>query len=288
MSAGSDIADVMVSDGALMVLSLDGKMAVSLADVSGVSAGDTVTVVLSSGTEVSGTVDSVSGDDCVVTVTDDGTTYGDMVAVTDSSGNELGSGELTIHQPLEITGTSGTVSVVNVSENTSVSEDTTILTLEGNANATEYQELLAKREARTVTLKKLIQLKTDPEIRAEIAGTAQSVNASAGSGTSDSGSTGSSTGSTASGSTSTSGGKTVSQMSYTTVEDIFASDNKAVSKSAESSAENNTKNAIQKEQMRQRHWQLQQKQRIFLSMRKTIQKRIQKTIYRGKRQRILR
>ena len=274
MSAGSDIADVMVSDGALMVLSLDGKMAVSLADVSGVSAGDTVTVVLSSGTEVSGTVDSVSGDDCVVTVTDDGTTYGDMVAVTDSSGNELGSGELTIHQPLEITGTSGTVSVVNVSENTSVSEDTTILTLEGNANATEYQELLAKREARTVTLKKLIQLKTDPEIRAEIAGTAQSVNASAGSGTSDSGSTGSSTGSTASGSTSTSGGKTVSQMSYTTVKDIFASDNKAVSKSAESSAENNTKNAIQKEQMRQRHWQLQQKQRIFLSMRKTIQKRI--------------
>lgn len=227
MSAGSDIADVMVSDGALMVLSLDGKMAVSLADV---SAGDTVTVVLSSGTEVSGTVDSVSGDDCVVTVTDDGTTYGDMVAVTDSSGNELGSGELTIHQPLEITGTSGTVSVVNVSENTSVSEDTTILTLEGNANETEYQELLAKREARTVTLKKLIQLKTDPEIRAEIAGTAQSVNASAGSGTSDSGSTGSNTGSTASGSTSTSGGKTVSQMSYTTVEDIFASD----SSSAES------------------------------------------------------
>lgn len=230
MSAGSDIADVMVSDGALMVLSLDGKMAVSLADVSGVSAGDTMTVVLSSGTEVSGTVDSVSGDDCVVTVTDDGTTYGDMVAVTDSSGNELGSGELTIHQPLEITGTSGTVSVVNVSENTSVSEDTTILTLEGNANETEYQELLAKREARTVTLKKLIQLKTDPEIRAEIAGTAQSVNASAGSGTSDSGSTGSSTGSTASGSTSTSGGKTVSQMSYNTVEDIFASD----SSSAES------------------------------------------------------
>ena len=230
VSAGSDIADVMVSDGALMVLSLDGKMAVSLADVSGVSAGDTVTVVLSSGTEVSGTVDSVSGDDCVVTVTDDGTTYGDMVAVTDSSGNELGSGELTIHQPLEITGTSGTVSVVNVSENTSVSEDTTILTLEGNANETEYQELLAKREARTVTLKKLIQLKTDPEIRAEIAGTAQSVNASAGSGTSDSGSTGSNTGSTASGSTSTSGGKTVSQMSYTTVEDIFASD----SSSAES------------------------------------------------------
>lgn len=223
VSAGSDIADVMVSDGALMVLSLDGKMAVSLADVSGVSAGDTVTVVLSSGTEVSGTVDSVSGDDCVVTVTDDGTTYGDTVTVTDSSGNELGSGELTIHQPLEITGTSGTVSVVNVSENTSVSEDTTILTLEGNANETEYQELLAKREARTATLKKLIQLKADPEIRAEIAGTVQSVNASAGGSTSGSDSTGSSsTGSSASGSTGASSGKTVSQMSYTMAENSIS------------------------------------------------------------------
>ena len=48
VSAGSDLSDIMVSDGALMVLSLDGKMAVSLSGVSGVSAGDSVTVTLSS------------------------------------------------------------------------------------------------------------------------------------------------------------------------------------------------------------------------------------------------
>ena len=183
VSAGSDLSDIMVSDGALMVLSLDGKMAVSLSGVSGVSAGDSVTVTLSSGTQVTGTVDSASGEDCVVTLTDNGTTYGDTVIVTDSSGQELGSGELTIHEPLEITGTSGTVSAVNVSENASVSEGTTLLTLEGSANETQYQELLAKREARTATLKKLIQLKADPEIKAEISGTVQSVNVSAGSST---------------------------------------------------------------------------------------------------------
>lgn len=114
VSAGSDLSDIMVSDGVLMVLSLDGKMAVSLSGVSGVSAGDSVTVTLSSGTQVTGTVDSASGEDCVVTLTDNGTTYGDTVIVTDSSGQELGSGELTIHEPLEITGTSGTVSAVNV------------------------------------------------------------------------------------------------------------------------------------------------------------------------------
>lgn len=207
VSAGSDVSDTMVSDGALMVLSLNGKMAVSLSGVSGVSAGDSVTVTLSSGTQVTGTVDSVSGKDCVVTLTDNGTTYGDTVTVTDSSGQELGSGELTIHEPLEITGTSGTVSAVNVSENASVSEGTTLLTLEGSANETQYQELLAKREARTATLKKLIQLKADPEIKAEISGTVQSVNVSAGSSTTTDSSSGSSSGSSGS-------GKTVSQMSY--------------------------------------------------------------------------
>ena len=212
VSAGSDLSDIMVSDGALMVLSLDGKMAVSLSGVSGVSAGDSVTVTLSSGTQVTGTVDSASGEDCVVTLTDNGTTYGDTVIVTDSSGQELGSGELTIHEPLEITGTSGTVSAVNVSENASVSEGTTLLTLEGSANETQYQELLAKREARTATLKKLIQLKVDPEIKAEISGTVQSVNVSAGSSTTTDSSSGSSSGSSSSGSSGS--GKTVSQMSY--------------------------------------------------------------------------
>lgn len=212
VSAGSDLSDIMVSDGALMVLSLDGKMAVSLSGVSGVSAGDSVTVTLSSGTQVTGTVDSASGEDCVVTLTDNGTTYGDTVIVTDSSGQELGSGELTIHEPLEITGTSGTVSAVNVSENASVSEGTALLTLEGSANETQYQELLAKREARTATLKKLIQLKADPEIKAEISGTVQSVNVSAGSSTTTDSSSGSSSGSSSSGSSGS--GKTVSQMSY--------------------------------------------------------------------------
>ena len=213
VSAGSDIADTMVSDGALMILSLDGKMSVTLTGVADVSVNDPVTVTLSSGTQVTGTVASVSGDNCEITLTDNGTTYGDTVTVTDDDGNELGSGELTVHQPLGITDTEGTVSAVNVSENASVSEGTTLLTLEGNANETAYQELLAKREARTATLKKLIQLKADPEIKAEVSGTVQSVNVSEGSSTSGNSSESTSSGNSTSGNSSGSG-KTVSQMSY--------------------------------------------------------------------------
>lgn len=50
VSAGSDIADTMVSDGALMILSLDGKMSVTLTGVADISVNDSVTVTLSSGT----------------------------------------------------------------------------------------------------------------------------------------------------------------------------------------------------------------------------------------------
>ena len=249
VSAGSDISDVMVSDGALMILSLDGKMSVTLTGVSDVSADDSVTVTLSSGTQVTGTVASVSGDSCEITLTDNGTTYGDTVTVTDSDGNELGSGELTVHQPLEITGTAGTVSAVNVSENASVSEGTTLLTLEGNANETEYQELLAKREARTATLKKLIELKADPEIKAEVSGTVQSVNVSEGSSTSSSSSGSTSSGSSTSGNSSSSG-KTVSQMSYSSTASMpvelitLSTSNKSAELSASNASSVNNSGAV--------------------------------------------
>lgn len=72
MSAGSDIADVMVSDGALMVLSLDGKMAVSLADVSGVSAGDTNSVEI--GQEAAITFDAIEDKEFIGEVTEIGNT----------------------------------------------------------------------------------------------------------------------------------------------------------------------------------------------------------------------
>lgn len=63
----SDVAQSMVDNGALMLLSLDGKMAADFTGVSGVAAGDTVTVTLSDGTVKEGSVESVSGADCTVT-----------------------------------------------------------------------------------------------------------------------------------------------------------------------------------------------------------------------------
>lgn len=202
---GDDVTDVMLENGSMLVLSLDGKMAVDI-KAAGLEEGDTVTVTLSSGTQVTGTVASVSGSTCTVTVTDNGTTYDDEVIVTDSDGKELGTGNLYIHEPLEITGTTGTVSAVNVSENESVTSGTELLTLENSASDAHYEQLLAQREAYSATLKKLLQLSKNQKITADISGTIQSVNVSASSSDSSS--------STSSGSAGSSGSVNVSKMSY--------------------------------------------------------------------------
>ena len=208
VAADSEVTDSMLEDGALMVLSLDGYMAADLTDVSDAEEGETVNVTLSDGTVVSGTIAEKNEDgSCTVTVTDNGTTFGDTVSVTDSDGNKLGSGTLYVHEPLEITGTSGTVKTVSVSENASVVSGDTLLVLEGAESDAEYERLLAVRDARTATLKKLLQLAKNPQITADQDGTVQDVNVSASQ----------STGTLAAGtsSTGTTGSTGVSQMSYT-------------------------------------------------------------------------
>lgn len=208
VAADSEVTDSMLEDGALMVLSLDGYMAADLTDVSDAEEGETVNVTLSDGTVVSGTIAEKNEDgSCTVTVTDNGTTFGDTVSVTDSDGNKLGSGTLYVHVPLEITGASGTVKTVSVSENASVVSGDTLLVLEGAENDAEYERLLAVRDARTATLKKLLQLAKNPQITADQDGTVQDVNVSASQ----------STGTLAAGtsSTGTTGSTGVSQMSYT-------------------------------------------------------------------------
>lgn len=54
---GSDVADIITEKGALIELSLDGYMAVSIEKTDSVAAGDSVSVTLSDGTVVTGTVD---------------------------------------------------------------------------------------------------------------------------------------------------------------------------------------------------------------------------------------
>lgn len=171
-----------------------------------VESGDYVSVTLSDGTVVTGTVDTQESGSTIITVTDNGTTLGDEVSVSDSNGNVLGSGTLYIHQPFEVTAAGGTVSSVSVTENESVSADDELLVLEGTESSEEYEKLLLVRKARTETLQKLAQLARSPQIIAEQDGIVQDVNVTASGTTSSESSAQSST---------TSGAGNASQMAYT-------------------------------------------------------------------------
>jgi multidrug efflux pump subunit AcrA (membrane-fusion protein) len=187
---GDDVSDVMNENGALLLLSIDGKMAVTLEGVSGVSTGDTVTVVLDDDSTTEGTVESVTDDTCVVTISDEDAAVDEKVTVKDSDDKKLGKGRLYVHQPIEITGTGGTVSSISVSVNDEVSADSTLMKLTNVPDSAEYQQLLASRSDLAETLKMLTQLASDNTIKAEYDGIIASVNVTAES----SGTTGTSSG----------------------------------------------------------------------------------------------
>lgn len=205
----SDVAKSMVDNGALILLSLDGKMAADFTGVSGVAAGDTVTVTLSDGTVKEGSVESVSGADCTVTFSDDGVAVDDTVTAAKADGTKIGTGKAYIHEQLEITGTGGTVSSVSAAENQEVSAGDTLLTVNTGEKSVKYRQLAAKREALTQSLQKLVTISQTGTITADIDGTVGSVNVSAGSAVQSSSAV--SSGTTSSGSSAAK----ASNMSYT-------------------------------------------------------------------------
>lgn len=201
-----DIADCMMEHNAVMLLSIDGKMAVDLENISQETAKDeTVTVTLSNASQVEGTVENIEGNSCTVVMTDSGVGLGDTVKVTNSDGTEIGTGTTYIHQQLEVTGTMGTVSEILVSEDQAVECGEDLLTLASGEETAEYQSLLASREQLAGYLTELIAYSKDGRILAEMDGTIQEIYVS---GESDSDSTDSNT-------TSGNTGIPVTNMSYT-------------------------------------------------------------------------
>jgi len=169
----ADVADVMYEHGALALISLDGYMAVDIeSDL--LAVGDGVTVQLPD-EEITGTVESVVGGVATILVTDNGPEYEETVTVLNEEGAELGSGNLYIHSALRVTGYSGTISYVNVSENTKVSSSTTIFNLKDTAYSANYNSLLRQRAELEETLLELMTIQRDGAVLAAADGSIYSV-----------------------------------------------------------------------------------------------------------------
>ena len=172
--AGDSVLSIMYEHGALMTISLDGHMAVDI-PTAGLSAGYTVTVTLSDGTAYPGTVDEVREDEAVVLITDNKPLLGDKATVTDEEGKTLGTGELYIHQPLNITGYAGTVSRLMVTENAPVTKNRILLYLTDTTFTANYDALLQQRAQVEDDLNELISLYRTGVVRAPLAGKVESI-----------------------------------------------------------------------------------------------------------------
>ena len=170
----SAVAEVMVDKGALALISLDGYMAVDI-ETDALKEGDTVTVLLSDGSQAEGLVDSLVGDTATVLVGDDGPAVDETVTVTDAEGRELGSGSLYVHSPLKVTGYAGTVSGVYVTENQAVSASSTLFALTDTSTNAGYDALLQSRSEAEEELLELLKIQQYGGLTAPISGTVYSV-----------------------------------------------------------------------------------------------------------------
>ena len=152
------VSDVMLENGALVVLSLDDKMAVQVEADTDLAVDAPVIVTLEDGTQVSGAVKSNIQGKLTVTVEDEDYTPEQTVQVTLEDGTDLGSGALYIHSPWNAFAYSGTVSRISVSVGQKVSAGQTLMTLTDTGHTAEYQQLVDQHQEYEELMQELFQL----------------------------------------------------------------------------------------------------------------------------------
>ena len=177
-SKNTEVANTVLEQGALMLLSLDGKMVVKMETSVNLTVGQSVKVVLSSGSSVDGTVTKSEDESCTITVTDKGTKYNDKVTAYTSTGTKIGTGKLNINKEVKVTATSGTVSSVLVSENEYVSEGDQLIKLKGDFQSEKYLTLESQKEDLEEKLASLLKIAKNNTITADSAGIITEVNIS--------------------------------------------------------------------------------------------------------------
>ena len=170
---GQSVSDCMVEHGALALLSLDGYMAVTL-QTDALAPGDAVTVIREDGTELDGSVERSAAGYATVLVTDDGPAPDEEVTVS-LEGTVLGSGKLSIHEPLSVTGYAGTVQTVLASENQRVYKGSSLFSLTDTSTSVTYDSLLRSRQEQEQTLLELLELRSSGGVAAPFAGSVYTV-----------------------------------------------------------------------------------------------------------------
>lgn len=155
---GEKVQQVVSEHSCLMRLSLDGLMAVDIAAPEGLYMGMGVTVRLEDGSLMEGLVEKVFEGEATVTLSDESAPYGQQAEILSPDGSLLGSGSLYIHKEVRISGISGTVQRLNVTENLEVGTDMALVVLGDIADRGRHDILTARRRQLEEELTKLFQV----------------------------------------------------------------------------------------------------------------------------------
>lgn len=171
---GDNVVSSVTENGALALLSVDGYMAVDF-ESDGCARGDAVTVTLSDGTALEGTVESATLGTVTVLVSDNGPAMDEEVTVADAAGKTLGTGKLYIHSPVAVTGYVGTVKSISCKENANVTAGSTLMTLRDTKTSANFDALLRQRQDLEDTLTGLLTIYRDGAVLASQDGLVTSV-----------------------------------------------------------------------------------------------------------------
>ena len=171
---GDDVAACMVENGALALISLDGKLAVEFENGSP-KAGDAVQVERENGVVLQASVEKNLNGKVTVLVGDNAADLGEKVRVLDADGKEFGSGELFIHSEFRVTGFAGKVVTVQVQEGQTVYPNSAVCNLTDTAYSARYHGILKLRREQEKTLLELLALYQGGALRAPFDGTVLSI-----------------------------------------------------------------------------------------------------------------
>ena len=152
-----NVSDVVYEKGALLILSVDGKMACDLKTDVNIGVGTAVKGKLADGTELKGRVAAYSEGEMKVTFSDKTPKVGDKIKVS-YEGDSLGEAELYVNCPLKITSFAGKIKKIKVKVGDSVEQGDTLFTLTDDVSSERYNTLMSQREDLLDDLKEMLTI----------------------------------------------------------------------------------------------------------------------------------
>ena len=182
--AGDDALAVFRREGALAIISTDGRMKVELNDVdtaSGVSLGEKLTVTgetfIAEGTVVDLTRQGTS---LTLTIQDDSLPMGETVTVARQNSTTLGTSTLEVNKPMAVSSYGGTIESVKVSVGDKVKRADTLFKLTDSPLTLKIENLRLQREAAAKSLEEAKQQRENLIVVAPCDGTIATLSISEG------------------------------------------------------------------------------------------------------------